>query len=110
VTLLLDTVARGSWGALLVLDPGLPLRLGRGRETRTVRFATRVLGTRHLIESFVLARSRTPRTKRIVDALDLLHAASMLALANARPDLRRDALLSAASAGGLVVLSAFAGN
>lgn len=105
-----DSLARGVWGALLLLDPGLPLRLGGGQDSRTVSAAMRVLGARHLVESVVLARSPTTRARRAVDTLDLLHAASMLALARARPEVRRDALLSAASASILVALSLSAGK
>jgi len=103
-------IARGLWGGLLLLDPGLPLRLGGGKEAREVIFATRLLGVRHLVEAVILVGSHKPRTGRAIAAADLVHAASMLALARARPDLRRDALLSAASASTLVALTETSGR
>ena len=95
---------RGAWGAVLLVDPDLPLRLGGGRRTRQVTLAVRVLGARHLAEALVLARTSDPRIPRVIRSIDAIHATTMLALARARPDLRRDALLSAASATLLVAL------
>lgn len=95
---------RGTWGALLLADPGLPLRLGGGEDSRAVRMATRILGARHLVEALILSRDQG-RARRTVAGIDGAHAASMLLLALASPRLRRDALLSAASASGLAALS-----
>lgn len=102
---MLARIVRGAWGGVLLLDPGLPLRLGGGRDTTGVREATRILGARHLIEAVVLARTHDPRVRRWVAAVDGVHAVSMLGLAALSPRLRRDALLSAASAAGLVAMS-----
>jgi hypothetical protein len=99
---------RGAWGAVLLADPGLPLRLGGGADSRGVREAVRILGARHLVEALVLTRE--PSLQRWVRAIDATHALSMLVLATASPRLRRDALLSAASASGLVALSLIDGS
>ncbi len=99
-------IIRGAWGAVLFLDPGLPLRAGGGLDTRGLRQVTRLLGARHLIETVVLARAHDARPGRWIARIDALHALSMLALAALSPRLRRDALLSATSASALVALSA----
>jgi hypothetical protein len=103
-------IVRGVWGAVLLADPGLPLRVGGGRQAREVILAMRLLGARHLAEAVILARSGSPGTRRAIVAVDLLHAATMLGLARARADLRRDALLSAASASVLVAVSRTSGR
>jgi hypothetical protein len=95
---------RGAWGGVLLVDPGLPLRVGGGENSREVRAAVRVLGARHLVEATVLTRTRDPRVARGVRAVDAVHGLSMLILAAVSPRLRRDALLSAASAGALILL------
>lgn len=96
---------RGAWGAVLLADPGLPLRLGGGLDSRGVRAAVRILGARHLVEALILAEAGDQRSARWIRAVDAVHATSMLLLAALSPRLRRDALLSAASASGLVMLS-----
>lgn len=58
-----------------------------------------------MVEALVLAGAHADRARRRIRAIDSLHALSMLALAAVSPRLRRDALLSAASAAGLVALS-----
>jgi hypothetical protein len=65
----------------------------------------RILGGRHLAEAAVLARAQKRSPQRWITAIDLFHAASMLALAATSPRMRRDALLSASSAGLLVMLA-----
>lgn len=102
---MLATVVRTGWGGVLLLDPGLPLRLGGGENSRGVREATRILGARHLIEAAVLNRHDDRRVRRWIAGIDAVHALSMLGLGALSPRLRRDALLSAASATGLVTLS-----
>jgi hypothetical protein len=99
-------VVRGAWGALLLIDPGWPLRVGGGRDTPGVRAGVRVLGARHLAETLVLSTAHDERPRHWILAIDAVHGASMLGLAAASPRLRRDALLSAASASALVLLSA----
>jgi hypothetical protein len=99
---------RGAWGAVLLADPDLPLRLGGGLDSRGVRVAVRILGARHLVETVLTTRD--PRLVRGVRVVDGIHAVSMLILAAASPRLRRDALLSAASASALVALSLSEGS
>jgi hypothetical protein len=99
-------VIRGAWGAVLFFAPGLPLQEGGGLDTRVVRRVVRILGARHLIEAVVLARAHDGRPRRWIARIDAVHALSMLGLAAVNPVLRRDATLSAASAGVLVALSA----
>ncbi len=103
-------LVRAAWGALLLADPGLPLRLGGGIDSPGVRTAERILGARHLVEALILSRDGKARPRRIVAGIDVLHALSMLILAAQSPRLRRDALLSAASASGLVALSLSEGS
>jgi hypothetical protein len=66
-----------------------------------------VLGVRHLLEGALLARAARRPPPEWSIAVDGLHGISMLALAAARPPLRRDALRSAASAFTLAGLSAY---
>jgi hypothetical protein len=101
----LTTIVRGGWGGVLLLDPGLPLRLGGGEDSRGVREATRILGARHVIEAVVLSRDNNARARRWITGIDAVHALSMLGLAALSPRLRRDALLSAGSATALAALS-----
>jgi hypothetical protein len=101
----LATVVRAGWGGVLLLDPGFPLRLGGGENSRAVRVATRILGARHIIEAAVLSRDDDAQVRHRIAAIDAVHALSMLGLGAISPRLRRDALLSAASATGLVALS-----
>jgi hypothetical protein len=96
---------RGAWGAVLLTDPGLPLRLGGGLDSPAVRWAVRLLGARHLVETIILSASHDDRPRRWILAVDGTHGLSMLVLAAVNSRLRRDALLSAASAAGLVALS-----
>lgn len=88
---------RGLWGAALLLAPRTVLaRLGR--PSSSVVEVTRLLGARQLAEVLILSRDprrAPPRWSVIVDGL---HAASMLAVAALRPQLRRDALASAGAA------------
>ena len=90
---------------MLLAAPDRVLRAGGGRDTPAVRLAVRILGARHLAEAAVLARAHGGRPLRRIVDIDLIHAASMFGLAAISPAMRRDALLSAASACALVALS-----
>ena len=103
-------IVRGVWGGVLLTDPALPLRMGGGRQAPEVTLAMRLLGARHLAEALILTRYPRSAARRAIIAVDLLHAASMLALARARADLRRDALLSATTASVLVALTETSGR
>jgi hypothetical protein len=96
---------RTAWGAALLLAPRQVLALSGGDRSQPVVLAARLLGARHLLEGLILSSEhrRTPPCWMV--SLDLVHAASMVALAAYRPRLRRDALLSASGAAALVGLS-----
>lgn len=81
------------------------LALCGGDRSRAVVVAARALGARHVLEALVMAREHEQSPPRWMIAVDATHAASMLALAASSPRLRRDALASAATASGLVLLS-----
>ncbi|HUB23047.1 MAG TPA: hypothetical protein VMA97_11635 [Streptosporangiaceae bacterium] len=95
---------RVGYGMVLVLTPGLVLRLVTGRipSPRACRVA-RVLGTRHLIQAAATAAAPRPEVFAIGGEVDAVHAASML-LASVWPGARRaalaDALVEAALAAG----------
>ncbi len=73
--------------------------------SRGVREAVRLLGARHVVEALILGQADSARFLRWIMAVDALHGTSMLILAAVNPRLRRDALLSAASATGLVAMA-----
>ncbi len=100
-------IARGVIGAALVVGAGavtnrIPLRTS----PRPVAVAGRLLGGRHLIEAIALSRWRSARLRRVVVAVDMLHGASMVALAVRSRDLRPVATAAAAEAFGLAAASA----
>jgi hypothetical protein len=68
---------------------------------RRVSVFAGVLGARHAGEAVFLTRAPTPPRMHACALVDLLHAASMLALWRARPAWRGPALASAAAAGSL---------
>ena len=74
---------------------------GRSPSLRARRVA-RVLGVRHLAQAAITARAQGPEMITAGSAIDLCHAASMLAFAAASQSLRRaelaDALVAAALA------------
>ena len=89
-------------GTALLLFPGRVLGdLPHRRVDRAARGFARVLGARHLVEATVLWRRPTHRWVEVGAAVDGVHAATMAALAVARPDERRLALVNAVSAGAL---------
>lgn len=96
---------RMAWGVALVLGPRQVLALGGGDRSRPVVLAARLLGARHVLEGLVLRSEQRRTPPAWIVSADVLHATSMVALAVARPRLRRDALLSAGGALVLVGLS-----
>jgi len=95
------------WGGLLLVAPERTLVKNPDPAPGYVRAIARVLGARQLVEGAVLAHhSRRPPPEWSI-AVDALHALSMVALAAVRPDVRSDALRSAASALTLAALSAY---
>ncbi len=99
-------MARGAWGAALLIAPQRFVSSDGGEARGSLRTVARVLGARQLVESGLLLREPEVRPPLWAMAVDLLHAASMLAVAAASRSLRRDALKSAAVAMALTALSA----
>ena len=104
---------RGAVGAAFVSVPSTVARLASsgGLESTESELATAtvaVLGGRHLLESVLLLRYPRPAVARTVMVVDLLHAASMLALATRSETYRRPALVSAVTATTLAGLGAIA--
>jgi len=62
--------------------------------TDGIRVATRILGARYIVEGLGLLARPTVGARRTVRTIDLLHGASMVALALGCPGLRRAAITS----------------
>jgi hypothetical protein len=101
---LLVPLARAGYGAVLLCAPGQVIRActGRAADPRACR-VTRVLGIRHLAQAAVTAWAPGPEVVTAGAAIDLCHAASMLALAAAGRPLRRAELADALAATTLAV-------
>ncbi len=94
-------VARLGLGAAALARPGLFLRLTKGasdRVGRAERVTVRILGVRYILQSGTGLASGRPWVRDADAAIDLVHAATMVALAAIAPTHRRLALLSAATA------------
>jgi hypothetical protein len=84
-------VARAGYGGALLVVPGPVIRLVAGRPAGSrARTVARVLGARHLLQA-ALTTAAAPGgpSLRIGAAVDLVHAASMAALALADRQVRR---------------------
>jgi hypothetical protein len=81
-----------------VARPGLFLRLTKGRVGRGERVTVRILGARYIVQSGAGLTFGRPWVRDADAAIDLVHAATMVALAAIAPTHRRLALLSAATA------------
>lgn len=89
-------------GSALLLAPGRVLGdLPHRRIDGAASAFARILGARHLAEAAVLWRHNTHRWVLAGAAVDATHAATMFALAMARPDARRLALTNALTASAL---------
>ncbi len=96
--------ARGAYGLLLVVAPGRSPEVGlAGDLDPLVPPVVRALGARHLVQSAVTGVDPSGTVLRWGAGVDVLHAASMVALAAVSPRHRRPALVSAASATGFAV-------
>ena len=92
-------VLSAAWGCYLLSRGDTAWRSLTGHAPEPAEeFAIRVLGARHFLQGGfeAVAPGRLPKT---LIAVDILHAASMVALAAESPSHRRPALLSAAVAG-----------
>jgi uncharacterized RDD family membrane protein YckC len=100
-------VARLVLGGAAMARPGLFLYLARGRVGRGERATVRILGARYILQSGAGLTLTQPWGRpwvRDADAaIDLVHAATMVALAAIAPPHRRLALLSAGTAVGFAI-------
>ncbi|SEG47680.1 hypothetical protein SAMN04489712_105434 [Thermomonospora echinospora] len=97
-------LARGCWGAALLVAPGLLLRASAGRPTSPAdRWVLRVLGLRHLVQAGLYVRHPTPVACAVGGAVDVLHVASCLAVAPFASRWRRPALADAVVESALTV-------
>jgi hypothetical protein len=88
--------ARATYGAALVLAPGLVIWLATGQlPSRQARRVAQVLGIRHLIQAVLTAAAPEPGVLAIGRQVDAVHAASMLLLAAVSRAGRRAALTDA---------------
>lgn len=104
---LLCTV-RGCYGLAQLAAPGVVGQLVGLRLDGPQRSVTRVLGARHLSQAVVSAPAPNATVLALGVEVDLLHSASMIALAAADRRLRRPALTSAAVAAGFAAAGMFA--
>jgi hypothetical protein len=100
-------LVRLSWGAALVLAPGRVVVALGGADTAVSRRVERTLGARHLVQGTVELVA-WPRWRRLGVVVDLLHAATGVALAVGDERWRRPAALDATitttlAAGGVVL-------
>lgn len=88
--------ARAGYGGALLIAPGPVIRLVAGRPAGSrARAVARVLGARHLLQAALTAAAPDGPSLGIGAAVDLVHAASMAALALADRPARRLALSDA---------------
>lgn len=92
-------LARLGLGAAALAKPDLFLHLG-AHDGRGVSGTVRILGGRYIVQSAGRIIVRHAWDRDADAAVDLLHAATMLALAAVVPSHRRPALLSAVTATG----------
>ena len=91
-------LACAAYGLALLVAPGPILRTLPGRHVdadRRALLATRALGARHLIQATALMQHPSRRWMLAGACIDATHAATMLALAVARPNRRAPATTSA---------------
>jgi NAD(P)-dependent dehydrogenase (short-subunit alcohol dehydrogenase family) len=97
------TLVRGAYGIALCCAPGPLIRLsGSADDDPRARAVAWVLGARHLVQAAVTASRPSPAVVALGAGADVLHSASMLALAAADAPRRRlgltDGLIAAAFA------------
>jgi hypothetical protein len=115
------TVARGTYGLMLLLAPGSLVSLAAGAPpSNSACRVARILGARHVAQALISgwaettawAAGSTLSGRRVISAgaaVDGIHAASMLILAWANPQLRRAELGDAAVAAVLAGLGGGSG-
>lgn len=93
VTATMSDVVRLGYGVALLVDPeGVGRRLTGAPLDPRATLAARALGVRHVLQALACLIHGTPLVRRAGQATDLLHAASMGALAAYDPARRRQAL------------------
>lgn len=96
-------LARTVWGITELVGPDALVRLGAGRDADVCeRKAVRVLGARDVLQAQFTTR-RGEGAHRAGACVDVLHAASMVAIAARSPRHKRLALTSAAIAFGFAL-------
>jgi hypothetical protein len=83
---------RAAYGAALCCAPAPLIRLAGGPPDGRTRAVVRVLGARHLAQAAMVAWRPVPGVLALGVVVDMLHSASMIALAVADPSRRRVAL------------------
>jgi hypothetical protein len=91
-------VARGAWGATLLVGARRLLASAGAPTPRAVLVGARVLGARQAVEALVLAGGLDRPPPRWSVAVDGLHAMTLLVVAAVSSRYRRDALIGAAVA------------
>ncbi len=95
-------VLRAAYGALLLLVPGVMMRVVSGEPAARVSSAVaRILGLRHLVQAHFLERHGTRNRLLAGVAIDAAHTLSMVGLAALNRDHRRSAALDAVLVTGL---------
>jgi hypothetical protein len=98
---------RGGWGALLLLQPRLVLRLVHGAPVDGPGVPVlRVLGTRHLLQACAVTLRPTRGVLLLAAAADLSHCLSALPLAAVGTAYRRAGVVETVLAGALAGLEA----
>jgi hypothetical protein len=92
------------WGAALLVRPDAVAAAVAGRPTPP-SWLVRVLGARQVVQQLVVLVRPTPVVVNAASAVDLTHAASMLAALVVAPRYRRAELVSAAVATASAVLT-----
>lgn len=102
--------ARACYGAALLCAPGLALGLCTGRApSQRARVVVRVLGARHLAQAVLTLWRPSPAVLLGGAGVDACHAASMLALAVADPQLRTAGIADCAAATAFTATGALTG-
>jgi hypothetical protein len=99
-----SSVALIGWGAALLARPD-DVAAGVAGRPIPPSWLVRVLGARQLLQQLVVLAAPTPAVANAASAVDLTHAASMLAALPLAPRYRRAELASAAVAVGSAVLT-----
>jgi len=101
------SLIRAGYGAALIWRPGALLAARTGSmPSRAACTTCRVLGVRHLLQAAICAAYPARWLVRAGVAVDLLHAASMVALAGGNARMRPAALADSAVASGFAAIGA----